>query len=69
MVRLEKRLKIRAFNGEYELFETKRLKIEMYCNYCKKWVTPDRLELGKAHVYGLHCGVLQDIGCTFFKER
>jgi hypothetical protein len=61
-------LKIRAFKGEYEIFNAEALRIKMYCSICKKWVIPDILILGKAHIYGLHCGIQQDIGCVFYEE-
>ena len=61
-------LKIFSFNGEYEVFEAQNIRILMFCNVCKQWVIPKRLSLGKAHIYGLHCGVMQDLGCVFFNE-
>jgi hypothetical protein len=61
-------LKIKAFKGEYEVFVMK-FKIKMQCSICKKWVTPDIVILGKAHVYGIHCGIQQDIGCVFYEEN
>ena len=63
-----RKLKIYAFSGEYRVFEAPRIRIKMYCSVCKKWVIPDRLSLGKAHIYGTHCGVTQDLGCVFFTE-
>jgi len=35
----------------------------------KKWVIPKSLVLGKARTYGVHCGVMQDLGCVWFKEE
>jgi len=62
-------LKISAFEGEYEVFEAPRIRIKMFCSVCKRWVVPDRLSLGKAHIYGLHCNQFQDLGCVWFKEE
>jgi hypothetical protein len=64
-----RKLKIFAFSGEYQVFEAPRIRIKMYCGYCKKWVVPDKLSLGKAHIYGTHCGVQQDLGCVWHKEK
>jgi len=63
-----RKLRIRAFSGEYEIFEAPYIRIKMYCPVCKKWVIPDRLYLGKAHVYGVHCNISQDLGCVNFTE-
>jgi len=63
-----RKLRIRAFSGEYEIFEAPHIRIKMYCPVCKKWVIPDRLALGKAHIYGTHCNIFQDLGCVIYKE-
>ena len=44
----------KAFNLE--------LKITFQCCRCKKEVVPDELIFGRAHVYALHCELMQDIG-------
>jgi len=60
--------KIITSEGVHELVFVERLKILMYCSICKKWVVPDKLEVGKAHIYGVHCGVAQELACVaFFK--
>jgi hypothetical protein len=64
-----RKLKIYAFSGEYQIFEAPYIRIKMYCPVCKKWVVPDKLSLGKAHIYGTHCGISQDLGCVWFKEE
>jgi hypothetical protein len=64
-----RKLKIYAFSGEYQVFEAPYIRIKMYCPRCKKWVVPDELSLGKAHIYGTHCGISQDVGCVWFKEE
>jgi len=61
-------MKIKAFKGEYDVFNAKHLSIKMYCTHCKQWVEPNKLILGKAHIYGLHCGVMQDVGCVIFSN-
>ena len=63
-----RKLTICAFSGEYKVFEAPYIRIKMYCSVCKKWVVPERLSLGKAHIYGVHCGVMQDLGCVWFEE-
>jgi len=58
--------KIITSEGVYELLFAERLKILMYCSVCNKWVVPDKLEIGKAHIYGVHCGVAQELACVVF---
>lgn len=38
------------------------LRITFHCGKCCKDVEPDKLLIGKAHVYALHCEVQQEIG-------
>jgi hypothetical protein len=64
-----KKLRIRAFSGEYEIFEAPYIRIKMYCPVCKRWVVPNILSFGKAHIYGTHCKITQDLGCVFYKEE
>lgn len=65
---MNKKLTIRAFSGEYTVITLRDLHINMFCSKCKHWVIPDRIEFGKAHIYGLHCDTLQDIGVVVFLE-
>ena len=62
-----RKLVIHAFSGEYRVFEAPYIRIKMYCPVCRKWVVPDVLSFGKAHIYGVHCGVMQDLGCVSFQ--
>jgi len=63
-----RKLTIYAFSGEYRVFEAPYIRIKMYCPVCKKWVVPERLTLGKAHIYGVHCGMMQELGCVWYSE-
>lgn len=38
------------------------IKITFKCSHCKQDVEPDRIEIGRAHIYALHCSVMQDVG-------
>lgn len=52
-------------NREYRQYGISlEFKITFKCSKCKKIVVPDRLEIGRAHIYALHCGMLQDVGCV-----
>ena len=63
-------MKIKAFSGKYTILgNLEDLKIQMRCSRCEKWVEPEQLILGRAHIYGLHCGIMQDIGCVTFQKR
>ena len=39
-----------------------QLKITFKCCVCEKEVEPEEIQIGKAHVYALHCDQLQDVG-------
>jgi len=41
-----------------------KFKVKFKCCKCGKEVEPNELRIGRAHVYALHCGVLQDVGCV-----
>lgn len=40
-----------------------KFKVLFNCSVCKQEVEPNSLRIGRAHVYALHCGVMQEIGC------
>lgn len=40
----------------------KAFKVLFKCCKCGKEVEPDKLDIGRAHVYALHCGMMQDVG-------
>lgn len=58
-------MKIYAFFGRYQVVQP-QFKITFKCCVCKQEVTPEQLILGKAHVYALHCGQMQDVGIVIF---
>ena len=63
------KLKVTAFKGKYEVYTSERLLILMRCSKCGEWVVPEELSFGKAHIYGKHCGLMQDLGCIIYHER
>lgn len=38
------------------------IKITFKCCKCEKEVEPDRIDIGRAHIYALHCNVMQEVG-------
>jgi len=54
--------------GWGEIFKP-RFRILFKCSCCDREVEPDRLEIGRAHVYALHCRVMQDVGLVFLKKE
>jgi len=32
------------------------------CSHCNKIVEPGELQIGRAHVYAIHCGAAQEVG-------
>jgi len=62
-------LTIHAFGGEYRVLEAPYIRIKMYCGSCGKWVIPDALSFGKTSIYGMHCGVMHDLGYISFQEH
>lgn len=41
-----------------------QFKVVFTCSVCKREVEPDRLAIGRGHVYALHCDVMQEVGCV-----
>jgi hypothetical protein len=37
-------------------------KVLFKCSVCKKEVQPDKLLIGRAHIYAVHCKQMQDVG-------
>ena len=39
----------------------RRITILIYCPVCRRIVEPDRVSIGRAHIYAVHCGVAQEV--------
>lgn len=50
--------------SQFVLDSTARFKILFECSHCKKEVEPDKVVIGRAHVYMAHCGSMQEVGCV-----
>lgn len=57
------RVKIRIMSNKIttEVLELKAI-IIVHCLRCDSLVIPDQIIMGRAHVYALHCELMQDIG-------
>lgn len=56
------KLKI-ANRPHFQVGFTLKFKVVFICCRCKKEVEPDELLIGRRHIYALHCGIQQEIGC------
>ena len=60
----KRRMKLLIARREYNQHGISlHFKVTFKCFKCKKVVVPDKLEIGRAHIYALHCGLLQEVGC------
>ncbi len=41
-----------------------QFKVIFKCCVCEKEVEPDELRIGRAHIYAVHCGQAQEVGCV-----
>ena len=41
-----------------------KFKVLFKCCVCNEEVEPDELRIGRAHVYAVHCGTAQEVGCV-----
>jgi len=55
-------IEIEVAEGSARKVRSYNLKIRFVCSYCKREVEPDRIMIGRAHIYAKHCGTMQELG-------
>jgi len=39
--------------------------MDVWCSVCKEYVEPDKLLIGRKHIYIIHCNTQQEVGAVF----